>query len=127
MFKLFYQGGPLFMGILTLLLTAIVAIAVYYYVLISRKDYKDISETRQKLKYLKSLGTFSLVVGFLGQMIGLYDAFEIIEQVTEISPSLLAGGLKVSMITSLYGILIFLVSYLLWFIADSYASGHEVK
>lgn len=115
------------MGILTLLLTAIVAIAVYYYVLISRKDYKDISETRQKLKYLKSLGTFSLVVGFLGQMIGLYDAFEIIEQVTEISPSLLAGGLKVSMITSLYGILIFLVSYLLWFIADSYASGQEVK
>jgi biopolymer transport protein ExbB/TolQ len=127
MFKLFYQGGPLFMGILTLLLTAIVAIAVYYYVLISRKDYKDISETRQKLKYLKSLGTFSLVVGFLGQMIGLYDAFEIIEQVTEISPSLLAGGLKVSMITSLYGILIFLVSYLLWFIADNYASRQEVK
>ena len=90
--------------------------------LIARRDYKDIDVTRARLKYIKGIGTVSLVTGFLGQMVGLYSAFMMIEQAREISPSVLAGGLKVSMITPLYGMIIFLLSYLLWLIADFMAS-----
>jgi len=122
MFDLFYKGGPLFMGILTLLFFIILAIALYNLVIILRGDFKDINETRNKLKYIKSLGLFAFVTGFLGQLLGLFNAFSAIEQAMEISPPILAGGLKISMITPIYGILILLFSYIFWIILDYMAS-----
>ena len=41
-----------------------------------------------------------------------------IEAAMDISPAIMAGGLKVSMITTLYGILINLLSILIWFLLD---------
>ena len=116
------MGGPFFMAILTLLFCIILALSIYNLILISREDYKDINETRKKLRYIRSVGVFALVCGFLGQMLGLYHALGVIEQAPEISPGVMAGGLKVSMISPLYGIIIFLVSYLFWFITDYMAS-----
>jgi biopolymer transport protein ExbB/TolQ len=58
----------------------------------------------------------------MGQLMGLYNAFGAIEKAMDISPPILAGGLKVSMITTIYGALIFLISYLLWIILDYVAS-----
>ena len=122
MFELFYMGGPLFMGILTILFFTILAIAIFNLTLLIRKDYKDILETRRKLVYLKSIGRFALVTGIMGQLLGLFNAFQAIEKATDISPAILAGGLKVSMITTIYGMLIFLFSYLFWLLLDYYAS-----
>ncbi len=125
MFNLFKMGGPLFMGILTGLFFIILVIAIVNLVLVIRKDYKDLAETRRRLKYIKSVGAFSLATGFLGQMIGLYAAFSAIERVQDISPAILMGGLKVSMITPLYGMLIFLISYLLWVVIDWIAGSSK--
>lgn len=50
-------------------------------------------------------------------------AFSTIEKVVDISPFLIFGGLKVSMITTLYGIIIYLISILVWFILDVLASN----
>ncbi|MFO7754633.1 MAG: MotA/TolQ/ExbB proton channel family protein [Bacteroidales bacterium] len=122
MFKLFNMGGPVFMGILTLIFFVMLAIAAFNFLLILKNDFKDIEETRKKLSYLKSLGLFAFIAGILGQSIGLYEAFTVIEKVTDISPALMAGGLKVSMITPIYGMLILLLSYLFWFILDFMAS-----
>jgi flagellar motor component MotA len=122
MFELFYIGGPLFMGILTFLFFIILAIAVYHLVIILKNDFKDINESRKKLKYIKSLGLFAFITGIMGQLMGLYNAFGAIEKAMDISPPILAGGLKVSMITTIYGALIFLISYLLWIILDYVAS-----
>lgn len=127
MFNLFKMGGPLFMGILTAIFFIILAFGVFQLILIIRKDYKDIGETRKRLVYLKSMGLFGLVTGILGQMIGLYSAFSAIEKAMDVSPAIMAGGLKVSMITPLYGVLIFLVSYLLWFLVDLLASRNAAR
>lgn len=117
MFELFQMGGPMLMGILTLLLLAICALAVYSGARISRHNGEPDSETglKARLSYIKSIGLFALVFGIFGQLLGLYDAFTAIQAAGSVSPAILAGGLKVSMITTLYGMLIFLVSYLLWF------------
>lgn len=125
MFELFYTGGPLFMGVLTFLFFIILAIAAYHLVIILKNDFKDINESRKKLKYIKSLGLFAFVSGIMGQLMGLYNAFGAIEQAMDISPQILAGGLKVSMITTIYGALIFLISYLLWIILDYVASNKK--
>lgn len=114
------------MGILTLIFFLILGIAVFNFIIILKKDFKDIAETRKKLSYLKSLGLFSFITGILGQAIGLYSAFSVIEIAGDISPSILAGGLKVSMITFIYGSLILLLSYLFWFILD-YMAGRRVS
>jgi biopolymer transport protein ExbB/TolQ len=105
------MGGSLFMGVLTLLFLIILVIAVINAVQIVNK--KHLSD--RQLDRIKSVGLFTMVFGILGQMIGLFEAFEAIEHAGEISQSLLAGGLRVSSITTIYGILIFLISYLIWF------------
>ena len=114
MFDLFYQGGPLFMGILTILLFIVVLLSVYFLYLIIRKEYKSLDMIIKKLKFIKTTGIYALVTGILGQLIGLYSAFTHIEAAREISPVILAGGLKISLITTIYGMIIFLISYLFW-------------
>ncbi|MDA9151506.1 MotA/TolQ/ExbB proton channel family protein [Schleiferiaceae bacterium] len=93
MMNLFYQGGPLFMSILSFLLLGVLW-------------------TAWKGGPLKELGLLALAIGILGQLIGIYDAFSVFET-TEISSALLAGGLKVSLTTTLYGLLIYILSLVL--------------
>ena len=62
------------------------------------------------------MGIFAAVFGIFGQCIGLFQAFMAIEAAGDISPAMIFGGLKVSMITTLYGIFIFLISFLIWFL-----------
>jgi len=103
MLSLFYQGGPLFMGILTIIF--LVLIVVFLKAIMNPTEEKLLSVN---LQWLKSIGTLALVVGILGQLIGLYGAFSHMEIAGGISPNVLAGGLKVSMITTLYGVLIYI-------------------
>lgn len=110
MIDLFYMGGPLFMGILTIILIAAVAVAVYIFVQGGREEGKALSAT-----LVKEIGIFGLIFGIFGQFMGLYQAFIAIEQMGSVSPALLAGGLKVSTITTLYGMIIFVVAWLLYF------------
>ena len=104
MFKLFMQGGPGFMTILTVLLVGIFFAAW------------------KAPRWIKEIGSFALVFGFLTLLIGLYQMFEALQQVATdigegitgvfdlISPNVLFGGLKIALIPVFYGIIIYLVS-----------------
>ena len=94
MLDYFMMGGPLFMGILTLILLLMIYATV-------------------RNGCVKELGLLALAVGFMGQLLGLFGAFEGIEQMGGVSQAMLAGGLKVSSITSIYGLLIYTVSLLI--------------
>ena len=64
---------------------------------------------------VKELGLLALAVGVLGQLIGLYQAFSVLEGFEETmgeaaGEGLMAGGLKVSLTTTLYGLVIYIVS-----------------
>ena len=114
----FVMGGSLFMSILTILLVIIVAVAVYFTLAILNGKAADKPNFKTQLRYVKSLGLFTMITGILGQLIGLFSAFTAIEAAGDVSPAMLAGGLKVSMITSLTGIVIYLISILIWFLLD---------
>jgi len=72
--------------------------------------------------YGKSMGLFALITGIIGQMIGLYSMFSAIEDTVikgnEVIPELVFGGIRVTMIVTIYGMLIFLFSLLLHFVAS---------
>ena len=114
--SLFYQGGAVFMGILTLLLLAVVVWNVYHFIVFSKSNKETLPVVLRKFGYGKSIGIFSLVTGILGQMIGLFSAFSYLQDVSDVSPAILFAGIKVSMITTLYGMSIFLLSLLIWFV-----------
>ncbi len=111
--ELYFMGGPLFMGILTLILLAMIAVAVFNGLPVLKGSKSD--HDRIKISYVKSVGLFALIIGILGQLIGLYQAFMGIEAMGSVSSAMLAGGLKVSMITTLYGLFIYVLSYIIWF------------
>lgn len=110
MIDLFFIGGPLFMGTLTIILIAVVSMAVY----IAIQKKKDV-ENPLADSWVKELGILGLVIGIFGQFIGLYQAFSAIEEMGSVSQSMLAGGLKVSSITSIYGLVIFILAIILTF------------
>ena len=117
--KLFYEGGPIFMGILTFVFIAMVAWAVYHFLPVLLKKEINPAKTRSKLNHIKTIGTFGMVTGILGQLIGLISAFDAIQKMGNVEQGILAGGLKVSTIPTVYGLLIFLFSLFLWFILDN--------
>lgn len=108
MTNLFYTGGPVFMGILTIVLTAIIATAILALI-----NLKKDSSYQNKLVLIKELSIIGLVIGILGQFLGLYSAFTVIEQAAEISPEILASGLKVSSTPTIYGLIICGTGYLI--------------
>ena len=115
MLELFYMGGPLFMGILTIILIAMIVVAVINGKGVFDNEI-DAEVAGRKIAYVKSVGLFALIVGFLGQLIGLFSAFRAIElKAVEVSPAILASGFKVSMISTVYGIIIYALSFMIWF------------
>ena len=119
MLHLFYEGGILFMSILTLLLLAALSVSVYYGTLIFKPEPVQLALLRHRITYIKTIGLLSLVVGILGQLIGMYVGFSKIQMVGRISQALLFAGIKISLITTIYGLVIFIISYLIWLGLDS--------
>ena len=104
MFKLFIQGGAGFMTVLTVLLVAIFFAAW------------------KAPRWIKEIGSFALVFGFLTLLIAISQMFAVLQQVAMdigegvtgvfdlVSPGVLFGGLKVALIPVFYGIIIYLIS-----------------
>ncbi|NME71779.1 MotA/TolQ/ExbB proton channel family protein [Flammeovirga aprica] len=64
------------------------------------------------LSIANELTIFCLVLGIFFQLIGLFGAFQAIEAVGSISMGILAGGLKVSLISTFYGFFYFIIGKL---------------
>ncbi|HEX6982902.1 MAG TPA: MotA/TolQ/ExbB proton channel family protein [Balneolaceae bacterium] len=124
MLDLFYAGG-LFMPILTLLLLIILAMASYRGIQIVKGNIDFATTFRHQLTQIKSMGLFSLVFGILGQFLGLYQMLSYVESAGDIAPYLIYGGLKVTMISTLYGMIIFLISYIVWLGLDYMLEGKK--
>ncbi|MFV0396747.1 MAG: MotA/TolQ/ExbB proton channel family protein [Bacteroidales bacterium] len=53
-------------------------------------------------------------LGFLGTVIGMVEAFDKIQQVGDISPTVVAGGMKVALITTVGGLIVALILQLFY-------------
>ena len=114
---LFFTGGALFMSVLSILLLIMVAWMIYHLskYLISKSSSKE--QVLRKIEQGRSIGLFAMIFGIMGQLIGLYGAFSRMAEAGDISPAIIYAGLKVSMITTMYGIIIYLIAIALWFVS----------
>jgi len=46
------------------------------------------------------------MLGFMGTVIGMIDAFDSIQQQGDISPTVVAGGIKIALITTVTGLIV---------------------
>lgn len=60
--------------------------------------------------WVKEIGLLALLTGIFYQVLGMFQAFGVIQMAGDISPSLLAGGFRVSFISVMYGMLIYAAS-----------------
>jgi hypothetical protein len=112
---LFFMGGTLFMSILTILLFIMVGWFLYHFIMAFGSKQTKLEIVLRRMGYGKSIGLFALITGIFGQLIGFFEAFSVMEHAGDISPNMIYGGIKVSLITTLYGISIYLISLILWF------------
>lgn len=98
------DGGPIFTYPTLLLLIITIGLIVKTFM-------KGDSDGNNK-KLISHVGLFALVWGFLGQLIGLIGAFDSIEAVGNISPAVLAAGLKIALLSPTFGMIVFLVGRL---------------
>ena len=102
MIDIFLNGGP-FMMVLLILFGSIIFISV--------KNIKEPYNTNS----IVLIGIFSALVGIAATYIGINSAFSLVPDINTISPQILINGLKTSLITSITGGIIMLVSTALWY------------
>jgi hypothetical protein len=95
MYKLFIEGGPLGMSLLTLMLIGLLLAAW------------------KAPAWVKEIGLVALAWGTLWTLIGLFEAARSIVAAGDVSNVLVWAGLRVAMIPELYCLLIYLVSLII--------------
>ena len=49
------------------------------------------------------------MLGFMGTVIGMIQAFDDIEAMGDISPTIVAGGIKVALLTTVFGLIVAII------------------
>ena len=100
--KRIMEGGPVFM--VPLVLMMLVIIVFFTLALMGKKNAKKMSAL------IGHLSLFGMIWGFLGSTMGLISAFDAIEAINDrISQPMFAGGLKVALLTTVFGLVVFLI------------------
>ena len=98
------EGGPFFMYPLLLILILIIILIV--------KGFLQKGSVDKTISLISSIALFAIVWGFLGQIIGLIGAFDAIESYGDVSPEIMAGGLKIAFLPPVFGMFSFLIGRL---------------
>ena len=95
MFKLFMAGGPVFMAILTAVLAAMFFAAW------------------KAPRWVKEIGAFALVFGVFSTFLGIIQMLGAVQQIGDIETGVLCGGVKVTLIPTVYGMIIYMISLII--------------
>ena len=101
-FDKFNQGGPFFTYPILILLIVILALFV--------NGIMNKNNNAKMISLIASLGWFTIAWGYLGRTFGLIVAFDNVSAAGELTPRLLAEGLKMAILNPLFAIIVFLIA-----------------
>ena len=101
----FMEGGPLFMSFILICLL----LALFFVVMGFVNLKKDVIKSKKMTSLASDVSVLGLVFGFLGSIIGMIGAFDAIESMGDISAGMMAAGLKVSFLTTVFGAVTFIL------------------
>ena len=103
LFNRFLEGGALFMSLILICLL----LSIYFMVKSFLTINTNKETSKRMLKHIGDSGTLGLALGVLGAFIGLITAFDVIEATGGAAPSIIAGGLKVAILSPIFGLFTF--------------------
>ena len=115
MLSVMQAGGP-FMWLLSLIFLVILYLSVRKGQSIFFKKEAVSVKFETGLNAILFWGVLSIVIGFLAHFMGLYQALLAISRATDVSPAVIAQGYAQSLLTILFGMTIFIVSAVFWFL-----------
>jgi len=102
----FNEGGTFFMSLILICLLLAIFLLIRGFLNIKTKP----EYSKKMLGLVGDVSLLGLVLGFFGSIIGLISAFDAFEGLGEVNSGILAGGLKVSFLTTLFGSFVFIIS-----------------
>ncbi len=102
----FNEGGTLFMSLILLCLV----LAIFLLIRGFLSSTKNPEYSKKMVGLVGDVSLLGLVLGFFGSILGLISAFDAFEGLGEVNSGILAGGLKVSFLTTLFGSFVFIIS-----------------
>ncbi|WAC02679.1 MotA/TolQ/ExbB proton channel family protein [Lacinutrix neustonica] len=102
----FVEGGPLFMSLILVSLL----LSVFFIIKGFLNVKKDEAVSIKMISLATDASLLGLTLGFLGSVLGLIQAFDVIQSIANIDSRVLAGGLKVSLLTATFGLFTFVIS-----------------
>ncbi len=111
----FSEGGPFFMTLHYILWILVIVLTIRFMKNFRSKnrDYRKLDKWNSTILFI---GGFGLLFALFYRTMGMYSAFSALEITRDISPSLVASGLKASLVAPLYSLFLFLVTSIIWFI-----------
>ena len=108
LFNRFLEGGALFMSLILICLL----LSIFFTVKSVFNIKTNIETSKKMLKLISVSGSLGLAIGVMGAFIGLITAFDVLEASGGAEPAIIAGGLKVALLSPLFGLFTFSVSRL---------------
>jgi len=74
----------------------------------------QMSQLEKGLSWIQLFIAIAPMLGFMGTVIGMIAAFDAIEVAVDISPNIVAGGIKVALITTVFGLIVAIILQLFY-------------
>ena len=103
------MGGIEYMSPIAILLTLNITLILICLV----KRFQRKAMNNKLLSVIRQIGGLALAFGVLGTIVGFFQAFDALEKMKQVLPLyIIMGGLKVAIITAIYGLMVFCFSFL---------------
>ena len=108
LFNRFLEGGALFMSLILFCLL----ISIYFTAKSVLNIKNNIEVSRKMLKHINDTAVLALALGVMSAFIGLISAFDVLEASGGAEAAIIAGGLKIALLSPLFGLFTFCISKL---------------
>lgn len=106
LFNRFLEGGALFMSLILICLL----ISIFFIIRGIYNLKKNPELSKRMLTLINDCGTLAFAIGFFSAFLGIITGFDVLEATGDARPDIIAGGIKVALLSPLFGLFTLIIS-----------------